>query len=260
MLERILHYFFPNFHPTRWEWFRKFLYWFVALIRPKIIKIKYGFKLKVAKRDKSDIQYFLWKDKCYEEENSEKVLQLLKPNNVAIDVGANIGYFSCLFAQIVGPQGKVIAFEPESKNFDLLKHNVKLNNFDNVSCYKMAISDQNAETKIYISEEHCELHSLIEQPNAEYQIISTQSLDSFVMDNDLLRGKSIDLVKIDAEGYELKVLKGMKNLLSKGNVENIFIEYSPHRIIATKDDPLEFFEIFKNIEHEVEIAVLKCWS
>src|SRR5262249_50498938 len=69
----------------------------------------------------------------------------LRSGDVFVDVGANIGLFTLIAADRVGPTGKVIAFEPTSTTFDRLLRNVRLNRFSNVQCVKSALSDRSGE-------------------------------------------------------------------------------------------------------------------
>ena len=70
--------------------------------------------------------------KIYEELGTEIVKKEVKEGDIVIDIGANIGYFTLLFAKLVGPAGKVYSFEPEPSNFSILKKNVKVNEYRNV--------------------------------------------------------------------------------------------------------------------------------
>src|SRR5262249_36832247 len=60
-----------------------------------------------------------------------------------LDIGANIGYYTLLFARAVGPAGRVFAFEPEPENFDLLRQNVRSNGYENVRMENLAVADEN---------------------------------------------------------------------------------------------------------------------
>ena len=68
----------------------------------------------------------------YEEFETELVSKEISKNDVVVDIGANIGYYTLIFAKLVGENGKVFAFEPDPSNFALLKKNVELNGFRNV--------------------------------------------------------------------------------------------------------------------------------
>ena len=78
------------------------------------------------------------------------IKQEVKEGNNVIDIGANIGYFTLLFAKLVGPNGKVFAFEPDPTNFSILKKNIEENNYDNVILSQKAISDKTETTKLFL--------------------------------------------------------------------------------------------------------------
>src|SRR5260221_10724280 len=69
----------------------------------------------------------------------------LKPGSTVVDIGANVGAFSILAASIVGPRGRVLAFEPINKTFERLRKNVALNGLKNVECHRAAIDSQEGE-------------------------------------------------------------------------------------------------------------------
>jgi tRNA G37 N-methylase Trm5 len=74
----------------------------------------------------------------FEPAETELMRQRVRPGATVLDIGANIGYFTLLMARCVGPSGHVYAFEPEPKNFELLQHNVRRNNYANVTCGQAA--------------------------------------------------------------------------------------------------------------------------
>ncbi len=72
----------------------------------------------------------------YGELDTQIIREQIKEGDIVIDVGANIGYYTLIFAQLVGKTGKVFAFEPEPKNFEILKKNIEINNYGNVTVEK----------------------------------------------------------------------------------------------------------------------------
>ncbi len=233
---------FGDFHPTRWPWFRKFFYGMVALLRPEILDIRYGYRLQVPKSERSAMQYFLWASGDYEREQSELANEILTPGDIAIDVGANYGYFTCLFARRIGPQGKVFAFEPDTGNFSVLTANVARNALQNVECRKIGWSQDTGEKALYLSPESPTQHSLLPSADAKQSIVSTTSGDAFIaaemQPHDVIR-----LVKIDVEGHELAVLEGLRNTLASQRILNLIVEFSPHRIRSTDRNPADLLAI-----------------
>lgn len=185
--------------------------------------------------------------KIYEKETTEIFKKVVKEGDIVIDAGANIGYFSLLAARLVGPSGKVFAFEPEPKNYYYLQKNIKLNNYNQVSAFQKAVSDRNGKTKLYICD-YDTGHHTINQYNGveaysrgrrteEHSIeIETVTLDSF------LEGKTdhIDIIKMDVEGAEALALAGMDRILRTNKDLKMFIEFFPLLIENMGSSPGKF--------------------
>lgn len=92
----------------------------IRTLAPEIVEID-GFKLKHLGQLDQENKLFL-----------KMLRENIKEGNLVIDVGANIGYWTNYLARFVGESGRVYAFEPEPKNFEILKENRKLNDFKNV--------------------------------------------------------------------------------------------------------------------------------
>lgn len=103
-------------------------------------------------------------NRIHEEATTNLFKKIVKEGDVVIDLGANIGYFALLAAKLVGPTGKVFAFEPEPQNFSYLKKNVELNNYTNVMIEQKAVSNYNRRTKLFICP-YDSGHHIINRPN-----------------------------------------------------------------------------------------------
>ena len=90
----------------------------------------------------------------FEPETRSFLDAFLRPGDVFLDVGANVGLYTIAAARIVGNAGRVHAFEPCSQTFSRLEENVLLNGFGNVSCHRLALSDSNAEAQLEIGRAH----------------------------------------------------------------------------------------------------------
>ena len=158
--------------------------------------------------------------------------KLLKSGMNIIDVGAHIGVYTVLAAEKVGKDGKVIAIEPEQKNYKQLVENIKLNNFQNVIPINIALADYNGSGKLYLSS-FSDGHSLIfnEDKNL-YLNVPIKTIDRLLEELDISK---IHLIKIDAEGAEIPILKGAeKTLKTNPNIK---------LIIATEHYPSEAEEV-----------------
>lgn len=158
----------------------------------------------------------------YEEEASFLWQRIVQNDSVVLDIGANIGYFS-LLAAAKAIEGKVISFEPVSAFRNDFKKNIALNNFKNIEVLSFAVSDKNEETDIYLSaDDNLGMTSLTPPENfsGKKERISTIVLDEWTKTKNLSK---IDIVKIDVEGAEEKVLTGMTDILQNQRPA-IFIE------------------------------------
>lgn len=159
MLVRAVRTLSPDFHPTRWPLLRRVFYAVVSLLRPERLAVAYGHQLFVEIRDRSAFSYFLWRKRSYEPAQSELVTRLLAKGDIAVDIGANVGYYACLVARQVGAEGKVYAVEPEATNFKWLQHNLSINGMHTVKCFRNALSNSIGTEKLYLSADSMGEHS-----------------------------------------------------------------------------------------------------
>lgn len=134
---------------------------------------------------------------CWEKESIQLWIKLCKESQTILDIGANTGVYS-LIAKTVNPKAKVYSFEPHPMFFKMLQKNIALNNFDIVSIEK-AIS--NSDDTITIDDY---------SGHSSFVTVKSISLDTFIKQNSLTK---IDLIKIDVETCEPKVLEGFSNYL-----------------------------------------------
>jgi FkbM family methyltransferase len=128
-----------------------------------------------------------------------------------VDLGAHIGKYTLHFAKLFKSL-KVIAVEPDPTNFITLRKAVKANNLENVTIENCACADIDGKTQLYISFKS-DVHSLIKRPETVATVtVKCKSLDNLVSEQKL---KSVDIIKIDVEGAEYKVLKGGINTITK---------------------------------------------
>ena len=150
---------------------------------------------------------------CFEPYTTEAIRKLCKPGTTVLDVGANAGCHTLRFAQLVGPRGRVVAFEPMSPAFARLKKNVELNVFDNIVLEKMALSNRSRKGQKMVMACSWPLYGVDEvhrhpltRGRVVTDIVDFVTLDEYVQARDVAR---IDLIKLDVEGHEFKVLQGM---------------------------------------------------
>lgn len=157
--------------------------------------------------------------------------KLLKPDAVAMDVGANIGVTTLMLSQCV-PRGHVHAFEPSASVFPVLRANVAANNLSNVSCHNLSVTDISGEVRF--AENHAWGHMA-----PEGSPTSATSIDDFVRSAVVER---LSLIKIDVEGFERAVIEGAATTLARFKPA-IYLEFNSWCLIAhSRQNPLEFLE------------------
>ncbi len=179
---------------------------------------------------------------------TEYTYKILKRGDIVVDIGANIGYYALLEARLVGDNGLVYAIEPAPHNLSLLTQNCKINNYKNILVYECAIGNNDGETTLFISKKH-NWNSMIVREELEIvdQInVKTYKLDTFLEDK-----KIPTYIRMDVEGFEYEIIKGMANLLSRDIPLRLFIEVHPH--IMNKSDLIELLKTLKISGFEVEL-------
>lgn len=129
-----------------------------------------------------------------------------------IDVGANIGHYTKKLSELVGKSGRVIAFEPIPDTFELLAANMARVEYNNVSLLNVAASESSSLKGMALPKFDTGLDNYFMAKITE----SNPSLEILCLSIDSLNlPQSIGLVKIDAEGHDISVLKGMESILRK---------------------------------------------
>jgi FkbM family methyltransferase len=151
----------------------------------------------------------------YELPVQEVLAKYLKPGDIFYDIGANIGFFSVIAAKLVTSCGHVYAFEPVRENAACIRRNIKLNNFSQISVLEKAVSNSVGEGEMLLTLHpggHA-LSTVCTPPDLKSSFtVELVSIDDLLAQKKLLPP---NLVKIDVEGAELNVLKGMKQTIQQ---------------------------------------------
>lgn len=152
----------------------------------------------------------------------------LRPGDTFVDIGANLGLFSLIAAHLVGPAGRVHAFEPSAKTFERLRGNVELNRFQNVTLHDLALSDSAGRREMVMAVDGMDAWNSLAQPymagNYTTETITTETWDNFAEAHRLDTG--VTLMKIDVEGWEAPVLAGARRMLSKPDAPVLQVEFT----------------------------------
>lgn len=175
-------------------------------------RTKHGFHLEVNLRNAEHQRMYFYgeHDERYEINNLTRIVRI---GDTCWDIGANIGFYTCLFASLVGKSGRVVAFEPASATLAYLRKNIALNRFnsDQVVVINKAIGDEVHQKRIFFNV--ADMAEGTASLKAE-QGSATEMVQMDTLDNLYPTLPRPDLIKIDVEGYQLEVLAGGKKFLS----------------------------------------------
>ncbi len=174
------------------------------------------------------------------------IRRLAPPGGRAVDVGANQGAFTLLLSRLVGPSGEVVAVEPDPGLFEALGSNCRENGAVNVELHRIAASDRDGHGVLHRSTLNRGDNRLDSDPGPGDDVaIELARLD------DVLRGRAVDLVKIDVQGHEPRVLAGLQATLSSGHRPVLLFEFFPDGIRAAGYDPGGFLESLRRLGYVV---------
>lgn len=178
----------------------------------------------------------------YERHEVETFKRLVKPGDRVFDIGANMGYFTILFSRLVGPAGHVMAFEPDEESLLLLQKNIELNHAKNVQVFPVALSEKASEGILYRCPFNVAMHRLYPSVCCD-----TEGKTVSVLRGDDLGLGAPDFVKIDVEGFELPVLRGLENTLHRNSSLFLLSEFSPLSMLEAGYHPREFLTFVKHL-------------
>ena len=164
--------------------------------------------------------------------------QLISPGDWVIDVGANIGHYTYRFSNLVGPGGRVLSIEPMPQTFALLAANVLELRNSNVSLLNVAASETFGEVSFdipYLDSGLKNYYMAAIDPDGKERKVMSMPLDSLSFD------RKVSLIKIDVEGHELSVFRGMDNLIKS---------FRPTLIIETRSE--ELLGYIDELDYEIE--------
>jgi len=144
----------------------------------------------------------------YELGKQRAFAQVTPFGGTVLDLGANVGFYTLLAAELVGPSGRVHAFEPVPRNLQYLRRHIALNGLTNVSVIEAAVSDASGKRRFRLHVSAAMGH-LGDDGQLE---VRTVALDQFVFGTSVAAPHSI---KIDVEGAEFSVLQGAREVLSQ---------------------------------------------
>jgi FkbM family methyltransferase len=193
------------------------------------------------------IDFAIYLGDIYERQTKAALRKLVFPGSLVLDIGANIGAHTLNLAQLVGPNGRVIAFEPTDYAFRKLSRNLELNpqlasRVTACHCFLTGTDDDQVPAAIYSSwplAQEAGLHAKHLGREMRTEAARARSLDSVLAE---LADRRVQLVKLDVDGFECDVLRGATALLR--DVRPIFVmELAPY-VLEERGTSLEEFVSF----------------
>lgn len=180
--------------------------------------------------------------------------ETIRPGMTVVDVGANVGYHTLAAGRLVGAAGRVIAFEPEPRNFDLLRRNVERNGLaQRATLIQAAVGECTGTSLLYRDAINFGAHSISQCNVVGGDSISVPcvSLRDALRAEDLIR---LDVLKIDVQGAEGMVIAGAGDLLDRGHIR-IFMELWPQGLQRAGTDALALLETLTR-QHQFRCKVI----
>ncbi len=175
---------------------------------------------------------------------TEALAAVVKPGMVAVDIGANLGYFTMLMAELVGPEGAVHAFEPNMRLVERLEQSIAVNGFfRQAQVHAQALGDEAAAFRLVVPAGEPKNGYLLPAGEGD-EALQTRRLDSYP---ELL---AADVIKIDADTSEWAIWRGMAGLLAQRRPITIFLEFAAARYA----DPAMFLD--EVLSHDLSLNVV----
>ncbi len=211
-----------------------------------ISKTIYDFDLLINPAIDNGVEHSLYYFGTYEKGTLNFIKQNLKEGDVFFDIGANIGLMSIFASYCVGKTGKIYAFEANPETVKLLQYNIDLNTIKNINVIDKAVGNDFGKIKIYNNWAVNRGGATLIKPNQktdsfEIDLIKIDSIPEYL-------SMQINMIKIDVEGFEMDVLKGLDKILQKPNAPKLIVECSADRN-NNYDSVYEIYNFIKKINN-----------
>lgn len=177
----------------------------------------------------------------------------LRPGDVFVDIGANIGLYTLIAAHRVGSTGHVYALEPCSKAYQRLLANVQLNHLTNVSCYQLALSDRVAQLDMTISLDGFDAWNSLAQPirgnSFAVETVNAVTWDDFAQEHNLVG--CVTMMKIDVEGWESRVLSGGYQVLSQTDAPVLQVEFTEQAGQSAGSSCVKLYHLLEELGYQM---------
>ena len=180
---------------------------------------------------------------------TDVVRRLCRPGDFVLDIGGNIGWYSVVVSKVIGPTGRLIAFEPDPDNFAILARNLaRVDDGAQAIPHHAAVSDSEGTLQLFLSEGNRGDHRIFDDGSNRTSIeVRTSTLDAMLASEQRLP----DLVKSDTQGSEARILRGARATLSR-NWRPVFVmEFWPFGLSGSGDDPMALWNELAALDYEM---------
>jgi FkbM family methyltransferase len=178
--------------------------------------------------------YFEWAETNF-------VRNSLRPGQTFVDVGANIGWHTLMAASRVGSSGRVVAIEPAASTFLELQSNVQLNRFRNVTMHQLGLSDREGSVEIFRNNEDDSGGNTMfrSADHVPLETVQARRGDDVLSEAGV---EVIDLLKVDVEGAEMLVLRGLERFFSEGRIKSMMLEINAPQLRSAGASPQDLLD------------------
>jgi FkbM family methyltransferase len=217
----------------------------IGRLKPDTVTV-FGHRIELDPRD----SLLLSINGVYEETEARLFERSIRPGDIVLDIGAHIGYYTLLAARAAGADGRVFAFEPERQNYGLLTRNVANNGYTNVSAINQAVMATSGAQTLFVSEDNAGDHHLYagSDDRSSYEVAAT-SIDDFFAE----RSKTVNVIKIDVQGTEPFVLRGMTETLKANERLLLFTELAPGSLQDAGTSAREYIEALRDAGFDLHV-------
>ncbi len=191
---------------------------------------------------------------CWEPRATAALIARLRPGGFAVDVGANFGHYALTLAQLLGEEGLVIAFEPNPAAFELLAANARLNGYRNLVVEQAALGETNGALALITDTESPGGHSFSAanvSREGEAVTVPVNALDDYLARQGVTR--RLDLLKIDVQGFEAKVVRGAAKVLARDR-PTVLCEIWPEGMRNAGDDAIALLDDLLSLGYRAKVV------
>jgi FkbM family methyltransferase len=200
--------------------------------------------------------YIFWSPTGYDRRAIATVKRCVRPGDVFLDLGANVGYYSLIAAKLVGVGGKVVAVEPDPENFARLCRNIELNGFTQIVAINKGISDTRDVMRLYRDTTgNSGAHSFVARGVATDTVdVEVDTVDNIVHDLGLDR---VDFIKTDIQGFEFRAFATSEVLRYKPTV---LTEVAEDELALAGSSGAEYKKLLQDRGYEVQPIERDPWN